>query len=354
MYLTPISHRIKLAEDRLSSVYLAGPMTGYDDHNFPAFNACAAKLRGRFAHVVNPAEHGIVEGAEWGDYLRYDIGRLADCASIALLPGWSKSRGAQLEVHIAQKLGMPILLMDGAEEVPAVAGEQTDAVRDVLAERCRQVEKEGRTLEHDDEHDAGELAAAAAAYALNAAGQLNPHSQGDGGHAQPMCWPWEPEFWKPGIPRRDLVKAAALILAEIERWDRIIARGTTELYTEADEARMDVVGQNGNGGEHYQPAISLDQVLESVAPAKVTAAMAGSLPEGLSWEQAPEWATVVVRSTEWFIWAESFTDGAKAKMAKGPHPWVHDHISLDDGFGHGWKLIATRPAATPGRDATQA
>ncbi|HHN0557141.1 TPA: hypothetical protein ACRNVP_005689 [Pseudomonas aeruginosa] len=105
---------------------------------------------------------------------------------------------------------------------------------DVQAERRRQVEAEGWTPEHDDEHDSGELAAAGAAYALHAADHLNPYSQGDGGDEAPSCWPWhdgiagrgegpektEPAWWKPSTPRRDLVKACALALAEIERLDR--------------------------------------------------------------------------------------------------------------------------------------
>ncbi|MCR4300227.1 MAG: hypothetical protein NUV51_01315 [Sulfuricaulis sp.] len=95
------------------------------------------------------------------------------------------------------------------------------ATDDVLAERQRQMEAEGWTPEHDDEHDPGDLAAAGASYALNAADQLNPYSQGDAKNAMPMCWPdWSIEWWKPKNPRRDLVRAAALLIAEIERLDR--------------------------------------------------------------------------------------------------------------------------------------
>ena len=97
----------------------------------------------------------------------------------------------------------------------------SQAAADVIAERRRQINKEGWTHVHDDRHDPGELSAAASAYALNAADQLHPHSQGDGGNEQPVMWPWDPEWWKPTTPRRDLVKAAALILAEIERFDRL-------------------------------------------------------------------------------------------------------------------------------------
>lgn len=107
------------------------------------------------------------------------------------------------------------------------------ALQDVIAERQRQINAEGWSTEHDDEHDAGELAAAAIAYALNAADVLNPASQGDGDYGMnpPDVWPWDAGWWKPSGSndnqhgaRRDLVKAAALILAEIERIDRAVAK----------------------------------------------------------------------------------------------------------------------------------
>lgn len=98
-----------------------------------------------------------------------------------------------------------------------------EATHDVLAERQRQIDIEGWSTEHDDlEHDAGELAAAAASYALHAADAINPYSQGDGWDLVPDFWPFSKNWWKPNNdePRRDLVKAGALILAEIERLDR--------------------------------------------------------------------------------------------------------------------------------------
>lgn len=91
----------------------------------------------------------------------------------------------------------------------------SQAVLDVAAERRRQIEAEGWTPEHDDEHGAGEMAAAAACYALNAAGC---------GCEVARNWPWDRSWWKPSTARRDLVKAAALILAEIERLDRMAER----------------------------------------------------------------------------------------------------------------------------------
>lgn len=90
------------------------------------------------------------------------------------------------------------------------------AARDVLAERRRQVEVEGWTPEHDDRHRAGTLATAAACYALSSHG-FTPRGE------PPAIWPWATDWWKPKRDRRDLVKAGALILAEIERLDRASA-----------------------------------------------------------------------------------------------------------------------------------
>lgn len=89
--------------------------------------------------------------------------------------------------------------------------ELSDAARDVLAERARQMSAEGWTPEHDDEHSDGGLAKAAACYALGQTG----HAGRGVSH-----WPWAMEWWKPKDRRRNLIKAGALILAEIERLDR--------------------------------------------------------------------------------------------------------------------------------------
>jgi hypothetical protein len=97
---------------------------------------------------------------------------------------------------------------------PKPLAELTAAARDVLAERRRQVQVEGWTPEHDDCYRDRDLAAAAACYATHAASR-----NGSVVHP-PIIWPWNTNHWKPTTPRRDLVKAAALILAEIERLDR--------------------------------------------------------------------------------------------------------------------------------------
>lgn len=92
--------------------------------------------------------------------------------------------------------------------------EVSDAARDVLAERQRQISVEGWTSDHDDQHSRFEMAQAAMSYAMCVA--IGPTNAA-------IWWPWGVEWFKPSAPRRNLVKAAALILAEIERLDRAAA-----------------------------------------------------------------------------------------------------------------------------------
>lgn len=90
------------------------------------------------------------------------------------------------------------------------------AILDVIAERQRQKVVEGWTSEHDDQYGKSQLLWASSCYVLNT---IQPFNR------IPMDWPWAPEWWKPTGPRRDLVKAGALILAEIERIDRAAGIG---------------------------------------------------------------------------------------------------------------------------------
>lgn len=90
----------------------------------------------------------------------------------------------------------------------------TRGIIDIARERERQMSEEGWSIEHDDAHTDGSLARAAATYALGSSGPTN--------YALSHAWPtaWSAKWYKPTTPRRDLVIAGALILAEIERMDR--------------------------------------------------------------------------------------------------------------------------------------
>ena len=89
----------------------------------------------------------------------------------------------------------------------------------IAAERERQITAEGWSDAHDDEHGQAEMNKAANAYLV--AGYLTTVS---GGHHHDDCpdyWPWDESWWKPSEdPIRNLVKAGALIAAELDRLQR--------------------------------------------------------------------------------------------------------------------------------------
>ena len=105
-------------------IYLSGPMTGLPELNFPAFHAHAAELRERGHDVVNPAEITLDPAATWEQCMRADLAALATCDAIAMMPGWHTSRGAQLELHIAHRLGLLVLFVE--REVDRLAQELAD------------------------------------------------------------------------------------------------------------------------------------------------------------------------------------------------------------------------------------
>ena len=99
------------------------------------------------------------------------------------------------------------------------------AIELIAAERERQISVEGWTTEHDDRHKSGELGDAAACYAMSERhrGRVIWDTS-----IRRLFWPWDASWWKPtesavennGNRIRDLVKAGALIVAEIERLQR--------------------------------------------------------------------------------------------------------------------------------------
>ncbi|MGA2495278.1 MAG: DUF4406 domain-containing protein [Roseiarcus sp.] len=116
-------------------LYLAGPMRGYAEFNFPAFHAAAARLRGARHFVFSPAEkdierHGVdiskgnADGceakaaAEHGFNLREALGVdlawiCAEADGIALLPGWEASKGVCAERAAAIALGLEVIELNG-------------------------------------------------------------------------------------------------------------------------------------------------------------------------------------------------------------------------------------------------
>lgn len=121
-----------------------------------------------------------------------------------------------------------------ASSPPLAATDAVEAERviaDIAAERRRQVAVEGWTPGHDDKHEDGEIACAAAAYCISGSNPKFYATMPVIAREMPAVWPWSFEWWKPKGARHDLVRAGALIVAEIERLDRteLRARGTDEV-----------------------------------------------------------------------------------------------------------------------------
>jgi hypothetical protein len=122
---------------------------------------------------------------------------------------------------------------EGGDHAPTALGS-------IAAERARQISVEGWTPEHDDGHGDGALAIAAACYAAPRAvthrhvleDRRSPPVHAGQRH---LVWPWDFDWWKPKAERENLVRAGALIVAEIERLDRL-----ADNHPNAREEKADV------------------------------------------------------------------------------------------------------------------
>ena len=116
-----------------SKVYVAGPMSGLPDLNFPAFDATAASLRAAGHEVVSPAELDRADGfdergctgreslssAQYQKFARNDLTALLGVDAIVLLPGWRQSTGATHEAAVAAWLGLAAFeAVEGAGVIP--------------------------------------------------------------------------------------------------------------------------------------------------------------------------------------------------------------------------------------------
>lgn len=126
-------------------------------------------------------------------------------ATIVSCPHTIKEVLDALSAAKAMQVEVDLLFGPAHDETPS------RAALDVLAERRRQVTEEAFAPEHDDQWINGELAMAACCYAWPGRRDRDPF---------PWPWPWAAKWWKPWGYRRNLVRAAALLLAEIERLDR--------------------------------------------------------------------------------------------------------------------------------------
>jgi len=112
-------------------IYIAGPMSGVENWNFPAFFEAERQLLELGHEVINPAHNdGLTyEDAlasanagkhSWDWYMRRDLTNLITCDAICLLPEWKSSKGASLEVTVARSLDMPLYILRDGKLIPRV------------------------------------------------------------------------------------------------------------------------------------------------------------------------------------------------------------------------------------------
>ena len=102
----------------MTTVYLAGPMRGIDQFNFPAFDEAARNLRAIGWTVFSPAEHdresgfdetrNTLEGFDIKQAFQWDCNRVCEADYIVLLPGWEKSQGVAAELTVARMVGTEV------------------------------------------------------------------------------------------------------------------------------------------------------------------------------------------------------------------------------------------------------
>ena len=107
-------------------IYIAGPMRGRPDHNFPAFNRAAERFRAAGWEVLNPVDIGQELTANdpntpGGTYLRADLAAIVTCDAMAILPEWDHSTGARCEVGVGITIGLAFYDAETMECIPAPA-----------------------------------------------------------------------------------------------------------------------------------------------------------------------------------------------------------------------------------------
>ena len=90
--------------------YLSGSVTNDPDFR-DKFDYAEFQLRSRGYKVLNPVKHE-KDGKEWSYYLRKDLRKLTRCQGIILIDGWENSKGARLELKVAQELGLEAMEFD--------------------------------------------------------------------------------------------------------------------------------------------------------------------------------------------------------------------------------------------------
>ena len=99
----------------INSIYICGPMRGYPEDNYPAFNMAAGRMRNMGYPVVNPAE--TVGKLTFLGYMKIDLGHVCDVDALIALDGWQESEGALIEMFNAIYFGKKVYAYTGFGEI---------------------------------------------------------------------------------------------------------------------------------------------------------------------------------------------------------------------------------------------
>ena len=96
-----------------TTYYLAGPMSGIEEYNYPAFKAASEELRSFGMTIEPPHENEWPEGSLseeelWEHMMQLGKNQMERCQAIILLKGWPQSRGARRELKYAMDNDWPV------------------------------------------------------------------------------------------------------------------------------------------------------------------------------------------------------------------------------------------------------
>ena len=91
-------------------LYIAGPMSGIEDFNRPAFHAAEQRLVASGYEVHNPA--AFLGSEDWVNCMKVGVAALCGCDGVALLHGWEHSHGVKVELDLAREFKMQIFDLD--------------------------------------------------------------------------------------------------------------------------------------------------------------------------------------------------------------------------------------------------
>lgn len=103
------------------TVYISGPMTGLPERNYPAFNQAELMLVAQGHEVLNPAS--LPDGLTYEEYMELDLEMVRRSQMVVTLPGWENSKGSNIEVELANSLGIPVRPLVSRDPSPSPATE---------------------------------------------------------------------------------------------------------------------------------------------------------------------------------------------------------------------------------------